>query len=163
MSFAGSPVGNGLGFGVAPSSRPSAKRRRRREEEGLRFVPFESSSSHHPPQSDDAIGGAGGPNSVFGCHCLCLLIGCPCLHGWRVRCKGVIQRRVVGFGRARSLLLSSTATTTTKAWDNESEDGAWNNPCCCWIHCHVGWRMIEATEEAENNAIPPSATATGEE
>ncbi len=61
----------------------------------------------------------------------------------------------MGFERAQSLSLSSTATTTTKARDNESKDGAWNDPRCCWIHCHIGRRTIEATEEAQDDAIPP--------
>jgi hypothetical protein len=96
---------------------------------GLRFDPFASLSSHRPPRSDDAIGGTGGPNSgVCGRHRLDLLIGCLCLHGRRAHCEGIVRRRVVGFGRARSLLLSSMATTRTKARDNESEDGARNDP-----------------------------------
>ena len=150
-------------IGAAPSSHPRPKRRRRREEKGSRFVLFMSLSSHCPPQSDDAIGGAGGPNSVCGCYRLCLLIGRPCLRGRRARCEGVAQQRVVGFGRARSLLLSLMTTMTTKAWDDESKDGAWNDPHCCWIRCHVGRWTIEATEEAVHNTIPPLAAATGEE
>ena len=47
------------------------------------------------------------------------------------------------------------ATTTTRAWDNESEDGAWNNPCCCRICCHIGRRRIKTTEEVEDDVIPP--------
>ena len=66
-------------------------------------------------------------------------------------------------GRAQSLLPLLTATTTTKAQDDESKDGAWNDPHHCWIRCHIGRRTIEATEEAEDKAIPPSAAATGEE
>ena len=130
---------------------------------GLRFVPFALSSFHRPPQSNDAIGGAGGPNSVYGRHCLCLLIGRPCLHGRRACCKGVVQQRVVGFGRAQSLSLSAMTTTMTKTRDDESKDGAWDDPHCCRILCHVGQRTIEAAEEAEDNAVPPLAAATGEE
>ena len=96
-------------------------------------------------------------------HRLRLLIGRPCLHGWRARCEGVIRRRVMGFGRAGSSLSSSTAAMTTKARDDGSEDGAWDDPRRCRIRCHVGRRTIEATEEAEDNAIPPLAAATGEE
>ena len=61
----------------------------------------------------------------------------------------------MGFERAQSLSSSSTATTTTKARDNESKDGAWNDPRCCRIHCHIGRRTIEGTEEAEDDVIPP--------
>ena len=39
--------------------------------------------------------------------------------------------------------------------------------CCyprpCRIHCHIGRRMIEATEEVEYDVTPPSAAASGEE
>jgi hypothetical protein len=150
-------------IGAAPLSHPRAKRRtRRREEERSRFVPFASSSSHRPPRSDDAIGGSGGPNSVCGHHCLRLLIGRPHLRGQRACCKGVVRRRVVGFGRAQSSSLL-TATTATKARDNKSEDGAWDDPRRCWIRCHVGLRTIKVTEKAEDDAIPPSTAATGEE
>ena len=50
----------------------------------------------------------------------------------------------------------------TKARDDKSEDGAWDNPHCCWIRCYVGWRTIEATEEAEDNMIPPLSATTEE-
>ena len=130
---------------------------------GLRFVPFALLSSHCPPWIDDAIGGAGGPNSVCGRHCLHLLIGHPCLRGRRARCKGIVRGMVMGFGRAQSSSSLSTATMTTKARDDKSEDGAWDDPRCCWIRCHVGQRMIEVTEEAEDDTIPPLAAATGED
>jgi hypothetical protein len=70
------------------------------------------------------------------CNSLCLLIGLPCLRGWRARCKGVVGRRVV-VERAQSPLWS-TATTTTKARDNKSEDGAWEDPHGCRIRCYIG-------------------------
>ena len=79
---------------------------------------------------DDAIG-AGGPNSVCGRHCLCLLIGCPCLRGRRARCECIVQPRVLGFGKARSSSLLTTLTMTTKARDDESKDEAWDDPRCC--------------------------------
>ena len=79
-----------------------------------------------------------------------------------LRQAAAAQRRVVGFGRARSSLLLLTAATTTKARDDKSEDRAWNDPCHCWIHCHIGRRTTEATEEAEDDGTPPSAAATGE-
>ena len=44
---------------------------------------------------------------------------------------------------------------TTKARDDGSEDGAWDDPRRCRIRCHVGRRTIEATEEAEDDAILP--------
>ena len=72
----------------------------------------------------------------------------------------------MGFERVHSLsllLLLWMATTTTKAQDDKSKDRAWNDPRCCQICCHVGQRMIKATEEAEDDAIPPLAAATGEE
>ena len=61
------------------------------------------------------------------------------------------RRRVVGFGRARLSSSLSIATTTTKARDDESKDGAWDNPRCHWIRCHVGRRTIKGTEEAKDN------------
>jgi hypothetical protein len=51
----------------------------------------------------------------------------------------------------------------TEAWDNESKDRAWDDHHCCEICCHVGLRTIEVTEEADDDGIPPSAAATGEE
>ena len=60
-------------------------------------------------------------------------------------------------------MLLLTATMTTMVLDYKSEDGAWDNPHCCWIRCHDKWRTIKATEEAEDNPITPLAATTGEE
>jgi hypothetical protein len=86
-----------------------------------RFVPFAVLSSHCLPWSNGAIEGAGSPNSVCGRHYLHLLIGRPCLPGWRVLCKGIIQRRVVGFGRVRSSLLSSIVNSNNNDKGTEQQ------------------------------------------